>query len=326
VKNRFKLKVIAAVAAAAVITLPGLARADAIAQSILDISSFSFKIGDGALGGGTSLSSTTGISVSNVKNTADALAILNGVTATTTGADVGATPNRIACAGAGCPAVYVPGAKLLQPGGPTATYVGSNGALSGNALLGTAHALTDNTVSLFPTGVGSSQSNVNLNAVFSLNVSAAGQKLQTSFDAFAFLRNNIDATGLASSSYSWTMVLSDVNGIVFQWTPTSAGSNIPDGGGISEGNGIQYAAAFNLNRAQSDLTPGPTMSAPLQFNPASGYFEAETGDLAMGDYTLAISQLGRADASVVPEPGSLAMLGTGLLVAALSTRRRKPKA
>ena len=53
--TRFKLKVIAAVAAAAVITLPGLARADAIAQSILDISSFKFMIGNNAAGGGTSL-------------------------------------------------------------------------------------------------------------------------------------------------------------------------------------------------------------------------------------------------------------------------------
>ena len=224
----------------------------------------------------------------------------------------------------------MPGTQLLQSSAaPFATYTGSTGLVTGNAISGGAHALTDNTVSLKPTGDGSTQSNVNLNATFNLTVSAPGQRLQTSFDATQFLRANITDPGLASAGDSWTMSLSKETLIgstvvsipVFMWVPTGLMQPI-----IS---GTIFAEGFNLQNTLTDLTPG-AMNLPQEINQsvlAGGYgFEAETGDLGVGLYTLSIRHTGTADASVVPEPGSLAMLGTGLLVAALSTRRRKPKA
>lgn len=320
--TRFKLKVIAAVAAAAVITLPGLARADAIAQSILDISSFKFMIGNDAAGGGTSLVGS-GISITSA-NTVDSFAKLNG------GIDNGSPiPGLLSgevgsksCVGAGCPGVYVAGTKLLQSSAaPFATYTGSTGVVTGNAISGSAHALTDNTVSLKPTGDGSTQSNVNLNATFTIVVGTAGNRLQTSFDATQFLRANISDPGLASAGDSWVMTLTGP-GTAFVWVPTGAAPGAITGG-------KSFAEAFSLTNTVTDLTPG-LMNDPLEINQsvsAGGYgFEAETGVLGMGTYTLSIRHTGTADASLVPEPGSLAMLGTGLLVAALSTRRRKPKA
>ena len=319
--TRFKLKVIAAVAAAAVITLPSLARADAIAQSILDISSFKFMIGNDAKGGGTSLVGS-GISITSA-NTVDSFAKLNGVI--DNGSAIPLPPGGLgqqSCVGAGCPGVYVPGTKLLQSSAaPFATYTGSTGVVTGNAISGSAHALTDNTVSLKPTGDGSTQSNVNLNATFTIVVGTAGNRLQTSFDATQFLRANISDPGLASASDSWVMTLTGP-GPVFVWVPTGAAPGAITGG-------KSFAEAFSLTNTVTDLTPG-LMNDPLEINQsvsAGGYgFEAETGVLGVGTYTLSIRHTGAADASLVPEPGSLAMLGTGLLVAALSTRRRKPKA
>jgi hypothetical protein len=303
---KFNLKFKAIGAAAAVLVagaLPTAANADAIAQSILNVTGFTLTAGNGALGGGGAF---TGVSIT-ASTTADADATLDLIN----NSGVAIAGGEIAQVGAG----YAPGVRMLQPGGPTGTYAGSQGQQLGSALLpGGANATVDNTVSLFPTGDGSARGNVNLNASFDIIVGATGQNLQIAFNADSFLRGYLSADpGFATAAYSWTISLTKTGaggGQVFSWTPNGQALGIVGG--------TEYADAFSLTDTVSAVIGGDD----FQTNNASAAFEAETNTLALGSYRLSLRHTGTADARLLPEPGALALLGTLLFGAAVATRRR----
>jgi hypothetical protein len=302
-------KNISAVAAGAALIAalaPGLAQADAVAQSILKISGLTFKIGDGAAGAGSPITLGTDLSITQNSLSFDTLAVLNA------GADIGVAVAGGKTAKIG-PAAgsYAPGTVIA--GAPTGTFVGSHSSQTGDALAAGATALTDNTVSLKPTGVGTAQGNVNLNVKYDLHVAAAGSKLEIRFDAEKWLRAYLDIPGVANASMGWTISLKDSTNItIFEWTPNG------QAGGIA--GGIEYADPFSLTQTISQLGVGNTTVGP-----SIGSFEAETFALAAGTYTLAINHTGNTNASALPEPGSIALLSVALFGAGFAARRRAKK-
>jgi len=287
-----------AAAAALAILAPGMAQADAIAQAILTVSNFSLAPG-------------AGIQITNAATSGDVSASLNGAPATTQASNTNGLFTLNVSQGAGYnPLVPIPG-----PATPTSTYTGSYAAQNGSVLFGTGTAEVDNTVSLFPAGVGSAQSNVNLAASFNVNVTTASA-INFSFDATGFLRAylGLDAgqSGSARAAYQWNVSIVDENDDeVFFWEPNGSV------GGIT--GGTETADAFDMTANRSRLQDGNA-----QIGVFSGSFAAFTNTLAVGSYTLNIDHNARSDAQVVPEPGALSLVGLALFgLAAVSRRRQK---
>jgi PEP-CTERM motif len=289
--------------AVATIVSPGIARADAIAQSYLYLKNITIAPAGG---------------ISNVSGTdsGDVSASLNGAAPTTDNANPALFTgfNLNVSQGAG---PYAPGVALT--GSPTTTVVGSSAIINnGSPFLGNAEASTDDTVSLLPGGVGTSFSNTGLQATYNFAVSA-GTKLTFSFDADAFLRAFLDPAGVigssAQASYSWSITVDGPNGYLFSWSPDGIVNTITGG--------TENLDAFDMTDTKSALPAFPETTTGLK----SGSFSATTNDLAAGNYQVNIRHASFADAQLlVPEPSALALAGVALLGAGIAGRRGRSKA
>jgi hypothetical protein len=308
------------------------AQAGVISQSIMTVSGVRFSLADGVSNaGGSNAGSLIPLCVSAAcdgsnpldrivlsaaLNTGDVSAELNGTTVVDSaivGAPAGFNLTKATGPDAGN---FVPGTVLLAPvPGAVDTYTGSNSSLSGNALniLTGATSVTDNTVQLDTAGSGSAQSNSGVNGEFTFNV-AAPQAFEISFVAELDILSHVGATpgqsGFAQSSSSWVAELLDGNGnSVFTWNPNGLAGGIVGG--------VEMADTFNLNRTSTRFTPGQAI-----INNGPAYFEAETGLLAVGQYTLSIRQTTTGDATFrAPEPAGLAILGLVSVIGGAFTRR-----
>ena len=309
-------KVSAAAALVASILVPGAARADAVAQSILEITGFTATLtNQGALG-----------QVLVIQN-GDIKSDFGGLSSSATQPNTNADFVNSVSVGPDAPGFYSPGSPILA-GTVDGNYAGAAMSIAGSILVGGAAAKLDSTVSISPGGDGSATSNLNLNSGFTFNLDSSSA-ITFNFDAFAFLRAYLSPDAVlgvnssANASYEWGMNIRNAAGEeVFFWDPNGVvGTGI---GGVV-GGFSEIADGFNLtNGVQAVFSATDSVVGPN-----TGDFTARTGVLGAGNYTLGITHKAVADASVevsaIPEPGALALVSIALLGAGVASRRRATK-
>lgn len=308
-------KVAAAAALVATALAPTVVRADAVAQSILDITAFT-----ASLSNPNALSGVVVIQNGDIK--ADFGALSSSFSQPNTDADFA---NSVSV-GPNAPGNYSPGSPL-PVGTVDGNYAGSAMSIAGSVLGAGATAKLDSTVSISPGGNGSATSNLNLNSGFTFSLNSSST-VTFDFDAAAFLRSYLSADAVlgvsssANASYEWGIKVTAQNGaVVFFWNPDGAAGGI--GGSVA--GFVETTDSFDLTNGVSAVFPGTDTA----IGPSAGAFTATTGLLGAGDYTLGITHKAVSDASVVirsvPEPEMLALFGIALLGAGVASRRRVTK-
>lgn len=134
-----------------------------------------------------------------------------------------------------------------------------------------------------------------------------------SFTTGAFLTGNIHDGGTLASGGTFSIVGNGVNGVpngvIFSGTFTSA-TWAPIGSALT--NGTQYyslSGKISGNLGNGFSTTGATIQLTVNIDTHKGYFTG--ADLGSGDTNV-----------VVPEPGTLSLLGTGLIGLAGLVRRK----
>jgi len=314
---------VAAVSLAA-IALPGVAHADAVAQSILEVNAFTV----------TSTGASAATFVSAASNTTLTTNLVGFGSQSISNNPTPQFDNRL-CNGPDCAATYLtPGGRFiknLSPFAPIGNLAGAGVQITGAPnIAGGSTARAESNVQVTPRGDGASTGNTNLSSDFQVALAGPG-RLQFNFNANLFLRSYLDGSPMlpfanATATAGWSMTIAGNGFDVFQWNPVSGagGGALCNITGASTCVGSSGSGAFSLTNRQTSVN---NTSIPLdrQIDLVGGLFAANTGDLAAGVYTITIQHNTGSNARIdIPEPNSLALIGIALLgAAAAASRRRK---
>ena len=316
---------VAAVAAVSSLALfsAGSVQADALAVSVLQINNLIFSQGGTALDitdftKGITYTSTADISA-QLGNTIDS----PGLQQTNSASTIDMAP---ACVGA-CPAIVDNAFPILSStfGNPSSQFAAADQNQVGSPITGLlpppvgADIESAAYVSLIGQDAGSSTGNNNLNSSWAFsNVSGT---IDVDFDATAYLEAFVSSDSLfpsfATASYSVSFSLTEVD------TVTGVSTLLDD---WVVGN--EASDPFTLNTTRSANSPvfnGIPLFAGSALGAANtGHFTYTTQALvATNLYQLSARATTNADATMVPEPGMIALLGAGLLGLGFSRKRRE---
>lgn len=330
-------KIAAAVSGALLLSYGAVAKADitplapsAYAESTLSVTNFQItQAGGGSLLGllGTEIqglqASVQSQVAANLNGTPDAAAaIINPLLAPPPiGGQTISIDAAVGAGYAGFPFVSY-GVGTLAP----TTFAGAASEHSGNALqqhgLPPTTALTQSQVNIIQSSsVGSADSRQNLATTFNL-VLTAPLVFDVTFLASSFARIALgQADVIAQIDRNWGIDVRNVSDplnslLLMSWEPDGLGGGLTGACVVAAACSV-LADSFNLNLQAALQNVGDFD----QTNPVSPFGVRVA--LGPGSYQLAINHDVSADAQAAPEPGSLALLGAGLL--GLAALRRKFK-
>jgi hypothetical protein len=155
-------------------------------------------------------------------------------------------------------------------------------------------------------------SNTNLALTFAVG---PGGTLTVEFDAVIDVRTQVTGgdIGIAQAASGATLLLQKSGVTLASWAPTGTNSVTTCAGGLTC-TATETALSLN-NTSSSDGAPNIVAG--------SGSYKIDITGLTSGSYTLAFNTTTSTDLfRVVPVPGTLLLMGTGLLLGARATRRK----
>ena len=291
---------------------------DILPTAVTTVGSFSFDLSNTASLNSPSVSSAASCGGTIGSNTCGLAPVLDAAAVNAGGSTLLRTNNNFAFLGADAVNSYsgsdsvIHTAELVNFGSPTATSQIAESLLNIN---GSARANSE------------IQSNTSLRVTFTIaNPSAT---LDLSFNADPDQRAEINgAVGvyLAQSNLNTSITLTNNStGGVINWTPrgTAASDCIASG---TTATCTEVSDALNLNRnASTGLNPS-TNDNSFEAADIFGFFKIHIGGLEAGDYSIALNSLTSTSIRrLVPEPGSLALIGVALLGLGFASTKRQTK-
>lgn len=162
------------------------------------------------------------------------------------------------------------------------------------------------------------QANTNIGSNTRLNLTFVGNTgaLSVSFDAVIDVRTEVTGgdIGIAQAASSVTLILQKDGVTLASWAPTGTNTVICAGGLTC----IVTETGLSLNNSSSSDGAANVVAG-------SGNYKIDISGLSSGNYTLALNATTSTDLFrvQVPVPGTLLLMGTGLLLGMRATRRKK---